>query len=190
MPSSASLCLAAALLLASSARGEVFASQAEALHAAFPTADRIEKRSVLLDDGQTREIEQRAKAPLETRLVTMHTAWREGRALGYAFVDVHDVRTLPEALLVVITPEGKVAATRMLAFYEPKDYLPSPRWLRQFDSRSLGPELRVGGAIHGIAGATLSSRAVTNGVRRALALFAVLVGAPPAPAVARTAEGH
>ena len=178
--------LAIALLLASGARGEVFASQAQALAEAFPGA-RIEKRAVLLDDAQKRAVEARAKAPLESRVVTLHTAWREGRPVGYAFVDVHNVRSMPEALLVVITPDGAVAQTRMLAFHEPQDYLPPRRWLKQFDARTLTPELRVGGAVHGIAGATLSTRAVTNSVRRALALFAELV--PQPGAVAARADG-
>jgi hypothetical protein len=175
--------LAAALLFAGSARGEVFASQAEALAAAFPGA-RVEKRSVLLDDVQARAVEDRARAQLESRVATLHTAWRDGRAVGYAFIDVHNVRTLPEALLVVITPDGRVAQTRMLAFYEPKDYQPPARWLKQFDDRALTPDLRVGGSVHGIAGATLSTRAVTNSVRRALALFAVLVAPGAAESVA------
>ena len=128
--------LAIALLLASGARGEVFASQAQALAEAFPGA-RIEKRAVLLDDAQKRAVEARAKAPLESRVVTLHTAWREGRPVGYAFVDVHNVRSMPEALLVVITPDGAVAQTRMLAFHEPQDYLPPRRWLKQFDARTL-----------------------------------------------------
>jgi Na+-translocating ferredoxin:NAD+ oxidoreductase RnfG subunit len=173
------LALAAALLLAGSARGEVFASANEALAAAFPQA-RVEKRAVLLDDAQARAVEQRSQAKLESRVATLYTAWRDGRVVGYAFVDVHQVRTLPEALLVVISPDGRVAQTRMLAFHEPQDYLPPQRWLKQFDQRTLGPDLRVGGKVHGIAGATLSTRAVTNGVRRALALYEVLVGTPSA----------
>jgi Na+-translocating ferredoxin:NAD+ oxidoreductase RnfG subunit len=188
LPTESALLLAAALLLASSARGEVFASQAEALAAAFPAA-RIEKRAVLLDDAQVRAVEQRARAPLESRVVTLHTAWREGRAVGYAFVDVHNVRSMPEALLVVISPEGAVAQTRMLAFHEPHDYLPPRRWLKQFDRRTLTPDLRVGGSVHGIAGATLSTRAVTNSVRRALALFMVLVPPPAHANIAVRSEG-
>ncbi|MBM4385240.1 MAG: FMN-binding protein [Deltaproteobacteria bacterium] len=171
--------LVTVLLLATSALGEVFASQAEALAAAFPGA-RIEKRSVLLDDREKRAVEERSRAPLESRIVTLHTAWRGGRVVGYAFVDVHNVRSMPEALLVVISPDGAVAQTRMLAFHEPQDYLPPQRWLEQFDQRTLTPDLRVGGSVHGIAGATLSTRAVTNSVRRSLALFSLLVPAPAA----------
>jgi Na+-translocating ferredoxin:NAD+ oxidoreductase RnfG subunit len=143
----------------------------------------------LLDDAQARAVEQRAQAKLESRVATLYSAWRDGRVLGYAFVDVHLVRTQPEALLVVISPDGRVAQTRMLAFHEPHDYLPSARWLKQFEHAELGPGLRVGGTVHGIAGATLSTRAVTDSVRRALALYAVLVG-PFAGADIAHAEGR
>ena len=178
------LALALALCGASAgaARAELFASQAEALASAFPTASRIEKRTLLLDDAQVAAVEARAQATLDSHVVTVHTAWREGSVLGYAFIDVHDVRTLPEALLVVISPEGQVADTRMLAFYEPQDYLPPARWLEQFRGKGLDGSLRLGGAIHGVAGATLSSRAVTQAVRRSLALYEVLLRpAPSAP---------
>ena len=62
-----------------------------------------------------------------------------------------------------------------LAFHEPPDYLPSDRWLDQFPGRGLADDLAVGGGIHGIAGSTLSSRAVARAVRRSLALHRVLV---------------
>jgi Na+-translocating ferredoxin:NAD+ oxidoreductase RnfG subunit len=180
--------LASALLFASGAWGEVFASTGEAIAAAFPGA-RVEKRAVLLSDAQVVAIEQRAQAKLESHVATLYTAWQGDRVLGYAFVDVHQVRTLPEALLVVISPDGRVAQTRMLAFHEPKDYLPPARWLKQFDQRSLTRDLRVGGTVHGIAGATLSTRAVTSSVRRSLATFEVLVGAAPVASKVARAEG-
>ena len=94
---------------------------------------------------------------------------------GYAFIDLHTVRTLPEAFLVVLSPEGVVRTLRVLAFHEPVDYLPSARWYAQFDHKALRDSLRVGGDIHGIVGATLSARATTRGVRRALAFYEVLV---------------
>jgi len=56
-----------------------------------------------------------------------------------------------------------------------EEYAPPERWLRQFEQRRLDPALRLGGEIHGIAGATLSAQAVTGAVRRALALFTVLI---------------
>jgi transcriptional regulator of nitric oxide reductase len=185
---SVALLFAAALLLASGARGEVFASASEALAAAFPGA-RVERRAVLLSDAQVLAVEQLAQAKLESHIATLHTAWQGDRLLGYAFIDVHQVRTLPEALLVVISPEGRVVQARMLAFHEPQDYLPPVRWLKQFEQRELTRELRVGGTVHGIAGATLSTRAVTNSVRRALALHEVLAAPAAAKANVAQAEG-
>lgn len=157
------------------ADAKVYASKKEALTAAFPDADRIDSRTVVLTDEQVRAIESRAHTPLDSKLVTIHTGVKGGTPLGYAFIDLHVVRTFPEAFLVVITPEGAIRSLRVLAFYEPREYLPSQRWLAQFDGRSLSDDLRLRRGIHGITGATLSARAVTGGVRRALALYEVLI---------------
>jgi hypothetical protein len=178
--------LAAALLsalAAAPAGAKVFYSQEEALELAFPDADRVEKRSELLDDARAQEVQRLARAELPSRLVTLYTGYREGAVLGHAVIEIHTVRTQPEAFLVVMTPAGQVRSIRVLAFYEPEEYLPPERWLRQFEGRPLDDRLRLEGEIHGIAGSTLSSRAVTAGVRRALALYQVLA-APAAPAEA------
>jgi len=164
------------VLATAPARAEVLLSQREALALAFPGADRIEKKSVVLDEAQAQAVEKLSGAKLESKLVTLHEGFRGDELLGYALIDVHTVRTLPEAFMVVLSPDGRVTSLRLLAFYEPPEYKPSERFLSQFDARTLGPELRLGGEIHGIAGASFSSRAVTSGVRRSLALYQVLVG--------------
>ena len=179
MPSSL-LALAIALCLGGvpqAAEGKVYYSKSEALASAFPDADRVDSRTVVLEDGQAAAIESLAKAKLETRLITVYTGVRDDEIVGYAFIDIHTVRTLPEAFLIVLTPEGEIESLRVLAFYEPEEYLPTEKWLAQFDHRVLDEELRLGGGIHGIAGSTLSARAVTDGVRRSLAIFEVLVKA-------------
>jgi Na+-translocating ferredoxin:NAD+ oxidoreductase RnfG subunit len=62
----------------------------------------------------------------------------------------------------------------VLAFHEPPEYLPTDRWIGQFPGRKLDDDLKLGAGIQGITGATLSTQAMTSGVRRALALVAVL----------------
>ncbi len=157
------------------ARAAVFASKEVALREAFPDADRFEDRSFVLTADQVREIEARAQAPVERKIWTIHEAWRGSERLGFAVIDVRNVRTLPEALLVVIDPTGKVRSLRILAFHEPSEYQPPARWLEQMNGRSLSPELHLKREIHTIAGATLSSQAVTRSVRSALALYQVLL---------------
>lgn len=163
-------------LHAPQARANVYASKQEALHDAFPDADRVEEKSFVLTVDQAKLIEERAKAPLERQIWTLYSAYRGDTLLGSAVIDVRNVRTLPEALLVVIAPDGSVGSLRLLAFHEPSEYRPSERWLAQMDGKRLGPELHLKRAIHTIAGATLSSQAVTRSVRTALALYQVLLG--------------
>lgn len=172
---SRALCLLAALSLAAPASAKVFYSQQEALALAFPDADRVEPRSWLLTDEQARRIEELSRSKLDSKLVR---AWRGAKGdaiLGWALIDVRTVRTQAEALMVVLSPEGSVRTVRMLAFHEPQDYLPPERWYEQFAGKTKDDPLRVGGDVHGIAGATLSSRATAEGVRRALAIHQVLL---------------
>ena len=167
--------LAALICAALTAHARVFYAQSEALALAFPGADRIERRNAVLSRQQVARVEADSRAPLDSPLVTLHVGWLDGRVLGYAVIDIHTVRTLPEAIMTVLTPDGVVRSVRLLAFHEPEDYMPIARWYRQFEGRRLDPDLQLKRGIHAISGATLSARATTRSVRRALALYRVLV---------------
>jgi hypothetical protein len=170
--------LSLAVLLALGAGGAdatVFLAKDEALALAFPGAERIEERVVILTDAQKTEAERRARAPLESQLWTLHVGWKGSEVLGYAIIDSHLVRTLPEAFMVVIDPKGTLRRVDVLVFHEPPEYLPTVRWIDQFPGHGLDDDLKLGAGIQGITGATLSAQAMTAGVRRALALFTVLV---------------
>ncbi|MDJ0848486.1 MAG: FMN-binding protein [Myxococcota bacterium] len=171
--------VAAALLALSAAppaaEAKVFFSRQEALELAFPEADRIESETYVLEDTEVQKIEQLAKGPLDSKLVKIYKGVKDERVIGYAVIDMHRVRTLPEAFLVLLTPEGTVKSLRVLAFHEPLDYLPSDRWYRQFDDKTLAEPIRLGRDVHAIVGATLSARATTRGVRRILAFYEVLI---------------
>ena len=157
------------------ADAKVFYSRSEALEIAFPEADRIEDEVLVLDDAQAGEIQSLAHSELESRLVRVYRGFKGDLLLGYAFIDVHNVRTLPEAFLVVLSPGGEVRSLRVLAFHEPLEYMPNERWYDQFEEKSLSQPMRLGRDVHGIVGATLSARATTRGVRRALAFYQVVL---------------
>lgn len=153
----------------------MFYTKSEALHLAFPEADRVENKIFFLREEQVKRVEELAKTPVDSKLVTFYTGRKGKEVLGYAFIDTHIVRTLPEAFLAVLSPDGVVQKLYVLAFYEPLEYLPAERWLRQFDQTTPGLNLRLGQNIHGIAGSTLTARAITSGVRKVLALYQVLI---------------
>jgi hypothetical protein len=167
------------LLPGAPASAKVFYSRNQALQIAFPEAERIEDETFVLTDAQAERIGALAQAPLDSKLVKIYRGFHGDQLLGYAVIDIHNVKTMPEAFMVVLTPEGTVRSVRVLAFHEPLEYLPNDRWYQQFDEKTLASPLRLGGDIHGVVGATLSARATTRGVRRALAYYRVLVKNEP-----------
>jgi Na+-translocating ferredoxin:NAD+ oxidoreductase RnfG subunit len=154
---------------------KVFASQEEALAEAFPEASRIDRRTVILRKEDAAKIAAITHEEVQARIVVLHTAYQADELIGYAHIDVHNVRTKPEALMIVLTPTGTVRSVRMLAFHEPLDYLPTDRWYAQFVGKSNRDGLRVGRDVHGVVGATLSAHAAVDGVRRMLAYWEVLL---------------
>jgi Na+-translocating ferredoxin:NAD+ oxidoreductase RnfG subunit len=165
------------LLVGDTSRTEakVFHARDEALEIAFPGAERTEARDFFLTDDQKKDIERRARAPVDSDLLTVYLGYRDGQLMGYAIFDTHVVRTLPETFLVVLSPDGKVRTARVLAFYEPLEYQPSDRWLALFEGKTLSDDLHIGRGIAAITGSTLTSRAVVGGIRRALAIHEVLL---------------
>ena len=157
------------------AQAKVFYSRAEALELAFPDAERVESRTYVLRDDQVEQIQALSKSELGTKLVKIYIGLRGDEVVGYAVIDIHRVRTQPEAFMVVLDPGGSVRSLRVLAFHEPLEFLPTDRWYGQFDDKTLEQPLKVGGDVHAVVGATLSAHATTRGVRRALAMYTVLI---------------
>jgi len=167
------------LALASGAAADVFHSRESALRLAFPDADEVVPIDLILTEAEADDVAERAGVEPESRLVTAYEGRRGGHTLGWAFIDTHPVRSLPETLLLVVEPRGRVAATHLLAFHEPDEYRAPDRWFEQFRGLPLDGDLALGRAVAGIAGSTLTSGAVTATVRRLLAVWQVKL-APPA----------
>ena len=167
--------LIAAVLLASSTGATVFYTQDDAFALAFPGATRVEGETFILTGEQVKELERLGRAKLPRKVLTIHSAWKDDTLLGYAHIDVHTVRTKPEALLVVLNPDAEVTDTRVLAFHEPLEFMPSDSWYRTFVGQDMDSDLRVGFDVDGVTGATLSTWATVDSVRRMLAFYKVLL---------------
>jgi hypothetical protein len=101
---------------------------------------------------------------------------RAGEQLtGRGLLDTHVVRTMPETVLVALEPDGRLRAAFVLQFGEPPDYLPREAWLHSFEGKGLDEELWPGRGVHRVTGATLTVQALTEAVRRCLAIDALVV---------------
>lgn len=179
-PSSCRHLLAAfCLLLPFAAPAATFRTQAEALALAFPDAQ-VERHGHVLTDAQMADAAARAGLPIPSALVAAYEARREGHLVGTAYFDAHRVHSKQATLMIVVAPDGRVADVQVLAFAEPSKYLAPPGWLQQFLHRPLDDRLQLKQEIQGITGATLTARATTKAVRRALAIHAVLNGSADA----------
>jgi hypothetical protein len=163
----------AAVMTAGPLQAKVFLSVEEALHLVFRDCS-IERRTVFLTAGQRARAQELAGREIKTALVNPYHATRNGKEVGTAYFDAHIVRTLPETLMVVVDPQGKVSRIEVLSFTEPEDYLPPGRWYSQFVGSGLNTELALGHHIRGVTGASLTARATTDAVRRVLAIHQVL----------------
>lgn len=172
----AALLVLAGLLVSPAVHARVLVSQEKALAEAFPGAT-LDRRTSWLTDEQAGRVETLAGSAPKTSIVVYYVATLDGKAAGTAWFDTHLVRTLPETVMVVVSPGGAVSKVEVLSFDEPAEYLPRPRWFEQFRERKLDRDLAAGGGIPVVTGATLTSRAVTEATRRALALHRVICGA-------------
>ncbi|HSN93369.1 MAG TPA: FMN-binding protein [Anaeromyxobacteraceae bacterium] len=166
---------AALLLLAGAARAGVGETAEAAVRRAFPEADRVEARDVILTDDLVSRIERLARARVKERLVTFYTAWRGGAVAGYAVVHTHVVRTKPETLTIAFEPDGRIRSIAVLSFLEPPEYQPGERWLAQFRGKGPDDRLAVGQDVAAITGATLTARGVAEESRWLLRALKVAV---------------
>lgn len=157
------------------ARARVEMTQDEALRLAFPPPQEVERKTLYLDDAMAAKIKTAAGVGIDVRVVPYYVGRAAGTVTGYAYFDTHLVRTLPETLMIRITPQGTIAAIDIVSFDEPSDYRVTGRWLEQFRGRAPDEAPGLPGAIRSLSGATLSARAVTDAARRVLALHRLYV---------------
>jgi Na+-translocating ferredoxin:NAD+ oxidoreductase RnfG subunit len=172
----------AILLIAGPSHADrVYLTVDQALANAFPQDVTVERKVVWITAAQAAQVEARAGSPLPRRVVNAYLGRRGGRIVGYAFVDDVIGKTEPITYMVTVTPDATVERLDLLVFRETHGYeIERASWRDRFRGLRLGAGLRVGREIDKITGATLSCRAVTDGVRRLLALTEVVL-APPAP---------
>ena len=159
----------------STVEAKVFHARDEIAQLAFPEADEVEAIDFFLTDEQRGRIQGLASSELDSNFLTIYVGRQDGRVIGYAVLDTHLVRTLPETFLIVLGEHGEVSSTFVMAFHEPLEYMPHERWLALLQDQELEDGLRLGRGIVGLTGSTLSAHAVLGSVRRALAAHQVLI---------------
>ncbi len=151
-------------------------TQQEALRTAFPEPAEIERTTAFLEDAQLDSVRALAGdgVEIERTVVPYYVAREGGEPVGVAYFDVHRVRTLPEVVMFVVTPDDRIERIEILRFQEPPEYMAPEGWMEQIVGMRLSPALSLKGDVVNITGATLTAGAVTDAARRVLAYHALI----------------
>lgn len=164
-----------ALAISASAEATVYLTIPAAQRAMFSDAQMVD-RSIQLSADQRKAIAKAAGAPGYDKVQRVWEARVGGKRAGWFIVDrvigKHDFITYALAL----GADGSVRGIEILDYRESYGgEVRHPNWRRQFVGKRPGQSLRLEADIKNISGATLSSRHVTDGVRRLLVTYQMLL---------------
>jgi hypothetical protein len=130
-----------------------------------------------LTEEDRKGLEKKGKIRIEKSSWNFFVAKTGRRVDGYALMDHEVGKTEPITVLTALNPEGKVREVEILVYREPVgSEVHEEVFLRQFKHKTGTDPIRVGDDIRNISGATMSARAVSRAVKRALVLWGHFYG--------------
>jgi Na+-translocating ferredoxin:NAD+ oxidoreductase RnfG subunit len=156
---------------------QVFLTPEQALSKLMPEAETVITEQKKLTPESAKQLEETLGKRVKDREYTFLIGMRQEKPVGYALIleMIGKERTI--TFMVVINPDGAVRAVEVLVYRESQgSEIRSPRFMRQFERKTIRSLLRPGRDIDVITGATLSSRSTTYVVKKALALVDLFYG--------------
>ncbi len=173
------LCAAAVLcLFGRCSSAEELVKAEAALRVIFPSASSIEKREIILSQEQIDSVEGSAEisfAGAHSWKIIVYILKDADAVAGYAFEDTVNGKWGPIHYLVGLNPEGTVLQTIILDYHEKRGRpISKKRFLNQYKGKTIHDQVLLREDIDGITGATISSRSLTDGVRKILHIYELI----------------
>jgi electron transport complex protein RnfG len=160
----------------SAAFAKDFFSVRELLSDQFKTSERVSFVRVHPTPEQAARLSSKIGRPLARTEYTVYYATTAGKVDGYALVDDELGQHEPITFATFFDREGQVTRVEIVTYREPfGDGVRSPRFRQQFVGRGAQSGFAPDRDIDAISGATISSRALCVGVKRATLLVEELV---------------
>lgn len=157
-------------------QAERYLTPDEARKLCFPQADHFEERVHHFTAEQKQSIARQAGTPVRLRGQRYWLARQGTNFLGVLVADhvlgKHEIIDYAVAL----APDGRVLQVEILEYRESHgSEIRGAKWREQFKDKTTKDKLRLNGDIYNISGATISCRNVTEGVKRVLATFELVL---------------
>ncbi len=124
---------------------------------------KAEARHIVLSRKEKKRIEQASDIEVAQ---SEFDAWRSADG-DWLIFDTVEGRYEAIDIAVAIDAEGEVRGVEILTYREIYGYeVRSPKWRRQFQGKTSESRLKLNKDIENLSGATISSRSITEGVKR------------------------
>ena len=151
-------------------QAQVLISPMNAMKESYGSDVTVSKKNILLTKDKFSAIQKSARVKLDTKIYRIFTAKKDENILGYGILINKKVRS-KNAVVLYFIADKTLKSIEIVAFNEPREYIPTKKWNSQFEGIKTDTKLELNRDIPSISGATLSARTVTDGSRVAFALY-------------------
>jgi Na+-translocating ferredoxin:NAD+ oxidoreductase RnfG subunit len=149
----------------------IYLTKEEALQVALPEAQNIRVEEIHLQPDQQQRVQEKVGEPMEADPVIFYVGTHNSQVDGYAYITDKKGRHRPITFIVGLKPDCSVRDVAIMIYREPRGYeVQEPRFLRQYQRKTMQDPIEVYRDIKNISGATISAHSVSAGVREAVAI--------------------
>lgn len=149
---------------------KVLSNQQEALQKLLPDAEEIREETKVLTDEQKQRISREAKVafdPVLDQEFKIFIGINDGSIVGYAIKDAVKGKHDLIHYMVACDSSGRIQKVIVLEYHEKRGKpIAKRRFLKQFQGKTISSRIRLKKDINGVTGATISSRGITDGIRK------------------------
>lgn len=166
----------ALVVTATSCFGVQYLTIEQAQKACFPEGGIFSDASITLNKDQIKAIEKASDIEVQVREQKIWKVKKDDQLIGWFIVDKvigkHEYITYALALKT----DGSVKSIEIMDYLESYGYeIRNADWRHQFVGKKSDAKLELNKDIRNISGATLSCRHVTDGVKRLLSLYDIML---------------
>lgn len=159
------------IFLASSLSAKMLISPIDAMQQNYGTKSKISEDNILLTALQAKKIQEVSQVKLQSNIFKVFKAVQNDKTLGYGVLINRKIRSKNGVVLYLISSDSILKGIEVIAFNEPMEYVPSKKWMSQFENVKTQTPLNLSKDIPTITGATLSAKSFVDGSKIAFAFY-------------------
>lgn len=159
------------IFLALPLSAKMLISPIDAMNQSYGVKSKISEDNILLTNIQAKKIQDESNVKLETNIFKVFKAEQNGKIIGYGILINKKIRSKNGVVLYLISTDSVLKSIEVIAFNEPMEYIPSKKWISQFENVKTQTPLNLSKDIPTITGATLSAKSFVDGSKIAFAIY-------------------